>query len=199
MSIDATKHPGGLNLTDRAFRLSGLPIGAVLLDVGCGEGHSLNYLANKYGIEPYGIDISIDAIQRASQIISKANLTCADAHFMPYEAEFFDGVICECALSVVSQPSGILSEIYRVLKPGGILIASDICDAFGLDEIGKIYTDNGFNIRHFEDHKSALITYLSVLRMQAVDLSTECSPTCDDDYNTRRKKQTYYLAICQRN
>ncbi len=51
----------------------------------------------------------------------------ADAMFVPFENNSFDAVICSELLEHVPTPPSVLSEIYRVLRPGGILF---ICVPF---------------------------------------------------------------------
>jgi SAM-dependent methyltransferase len=43
----------------------------------------------------------------------------ADAHCLPFETDSVDGVVCEALLEHVPNPSKVIQEITRVLKPGG--------------------------------------------------------------------------------
>lgn len=42
-----------------------------------------------------------------------------DAHFLPFPDNTFDGVVCETLLEHVVEPSKVIEEMHRVLKPGG--------------------------------------------------------------------------------
>lgn len=46
-----------------------------------------------------------------------------DAHDIPYEDETFDGVVVQAVLEHVLDPQRVVSELHRVLKPGGVIYA----------------------------------------------------------------------------
>lgn len=95
-----------------------------LLDIGCASGIITQYLAS-YVSKAIGIDIDEHAISIARKNYSKQkNLTfeIASGSKIPYENNFFDLVVCNQVYSYTSAPKKLLTEIYRVLKPGGICI-----------------------------------------------------------------------------
>lgn len=47
----------------------------------------------------------------------------ADAHKIPLPENYFDCVIIQAVLEHVLEPNAVVSEIYRVLKPGGLVYA----------------------------------------------------------------------------
>lgn len=85
-----------------------------LLDIGCGREP---YRALFSGVEWYvGIDLpSTGYGTRALDVLG-------DAHNLPFGASTFDTVLCTEVLEHVPEPSQVLSEVNRVLKPGGVLI-----------------------------------------------------------------------------
>jgi ubiquinone/menaquinone biosynthesis C-methylase UbiE len=97
-----------------------------LLDLGCGPGANLWYLCRE-GFDVFGIDGSDAAIDMAkSRLLSEkltAHLEVGDVVILPYEDNFFDGVVeNECLYcNNVENTSKILAEIKRVLKPNGLL------------------------------------------------------------------------------
>ncbi len=48
----------------------------------------------------------------------------ADGHLLPFKDNSFDAVISEAVLEHVRAPTRVVSEIYRVLKPGGFVCAA---------------------------------------------------------------------------
>lgn len=51
---------------------------------------------------------------------AKAHVLC-DAHNLPFEGESFEGVICQAVLEHVRDDKLVIKEIFRVLKPGGVV------------------------------------------------------------------------------
>jgi len=90
---------------------------ARVLDVGVGLGRILAPLEN---LDRYGIDISIDYLERArSEGIKVAFSRIED---MPFVDQCFDMVLVTDVLEHVFDLNHCTQEILRVLKPGGVLI-----------------------------------------------------------------------------
>ena len=62
---------------------------------------------------------------------TKLRFEVADATALPYEDNSFDAVIIANALHIIPEPEQALSEIDRVLRPGGILIAPNFVEHKG--------------------------------------------------------------------
>jgi SAM-dependent methyltransferase len=54
---------------------------------------------------------------------SAATDVLADGHFLPFRSASFDGVAAQAVLEHVLDPATVVSEMRRVLKPGGIVYA----------------------------------------------------------------------------
>jgi ubiquinone/menaquinone biosynthesis C-methylase UbiE len=122
-----------------------------VLEVGCGPGANVWFLARE-GLDAYGMDGSSTAIAQAGERLSseglQATLMVADATCLPYDAGTFDAVIdCECVYANdVDSSKKILSEVNRVLKPGGEFFSLSFTDEMYVgktrDELApRVYTD----------------------------------------------------------
>jgi SAM-dependent methyltransferase len=119
--VGETLHPGGERLTLALAGELDLSPRARLLDVACGRGESLRAILGRWPVIATGIDAATPASAAGDLSILQA-----DAHKLPFEPESFDAVLCECALSTFADASRALSEMHRVLRPGGRLGLSDM-------------------------------------------------------------------------
>lgn len=111
--------------------LSGnFPKADVLLDMGCGVGKimlnlKLGGVANKI----YGIDISHgmlkECISNSNKLGISAHLLQGDVESLPFFNSSFDMVIGHAFLHHIPDVEKVFSEVYRVLKPGGICIFTE--------------------------------------------------------------------------
>ena len=105
--------------------------GAKVLDVAAGRGASLfpaAELAGETG-EVIGIDLAEGMIQVTGMEIDRrqirnASIRHMDAEELEFDAEYFHHILCGFALFFMPNLDKVLSEFYRVLKPGGSVAAS---------------------------------------------------------------------------
>jgi ubiquinone/menaquinone biosynthesis C-methylase UbiE len=96
-----------------------------LLDVGCSTGIQTSMLSEVF-YESTGLDIDESAVAFAQQNFKKENLKyiVGDSLKMPFEEESFDVVVCSQVYEHVPDPKQLMSEIYRVLRIGGVCFFS---------------------------------------------------------------------------
>ncbi len=117
--------PGGFTVTDRVLEIADYKAKSRVLDVGCGEGDTVDYM-NKMGLEAEGIDINLAKVDVAKKQYPGINVRFGDGGILEdYMSYTFDGIIMECSLSTLPQPDEALHEAYCVLKKGGRLIITD--------------------------------------------------------------------------
>jgi ubiquinone/menaquinone biosynthesis C-methylase UbiE len=102
-----------------------------VLDVGCGMGAGLNFLARVVDARSMvGLDLSPKAIERANASLSRrSNLRYVegDAERIPFDDNSFDVVVNIESAHNYPDLGKFLDEVTRVLKPGGYLTLLDLC------------------------------------------------------------------------
>jgi ubiquinone/menaquinone biosynthesis C-methylase UbiE len=121
-----TLRPGGLMLTTELLACRRPVSDSAILDVGCGPGHTAALLAADFGLRPTGLDPSAILLAKAVRQAPAAAFIQGVATAIPCRSQSFETVIAECVLSLTGDIEQILREMYRVLKPGGVLFLSDI-------------------------------------------------------------------------
>jgi len=118
-----------------------LPIGATVLDVGCGAGMDLLLAARHVGPSGTAIGVDMTDPMRACAIagaaacgLANVDVRAGDATRLPVEDASVDVVISNGVLNLVPQKDLALAEIRRALKPGGRVQIADIILHRGLSE-----------------------------------------------------------------
>ncbi len=92
------------------------------LELGCGTGHWTTFFRD-LGMEMTAVDISEAMLEIArSKRLENVEFLKADAADMPFPDASFSGIVSITMLEFVDHPEKVLSEIDRVLKPGGTLV-----------------------------------------------------------------------------
>lgn len=104
--------------------------GMVVLDAGCGYGRNLVHLLRE-GCEIYALDGNADALEHVRKLSASLSTGLRDENFqiglieqMPFPDELADVVICSSVLHFSRDEKHfrvMLAELWRVLKPGGML------------------------------------------------------------------------------
>ena len=105
-----------------------MPTNPVMLDIGCGKEFLMDWLrvdlyrrwkesicgkAIIYGIDPHLPGL----LQNPSRINA-----CAFADHLPFHDETFDLVTANMVVEHIDNPSAVLNEVFRVLRPGGFFL-----------------------------------------------------------------------------
>jgi ubiquinone/menaquinone biosynthesis C-methylase UbiE len=123
--------PGGPAEVDRV--LAGIdPAGKRVLDLGCGAGGITLHIAKTYApAEIVGYDVEQPVIDRAraastaTGLSSVARFISSPPGRLPFGDGAFDVIFSKDAMIHVPDKEALFAELYRVLKPGGVLAASD--------------------------------------------------------------------------
>jgi SAM-dependent methyltransferase len=108
-----------------------LHAGAKVADIGCGSGHAINVMAQAFPSSRFtGIDFSDEGLAVGRAEANRLGL--ANAQFIAKDvaeldlAETYDVITVFDAIHDQAQPARVLENIYRALRPGGVLLMVDI-------------------------------------------------------------------------
>jgi SAM-dependent methyltransferase len=118
----------GLGTYVKYHRATSLMAGGAInsvLDVGCSVGSIEALFHRQYPdrastVHIHGVDISPEAVARASALdLPNASFRVYDGRTLPYESDAFDLAIAIEVIEHVVDKARFLSEVWRVLRPGG--------------------------------------------------------------------------------
>lgn len=106
------------HLADRYFkRRSG-----TFLDVCCGRGEHME-IFQKMGFDVYGLDLDSIAQDKGLNV----SIIDVEQDRFPFNDNFFDSIMMKSAIEHIRNIDHLMSELYRVLKPGGSVVITT-CD-----------------------------------------------------------------------
>jgi ubiquinone/menaquinone biosynthesis C-methylase UbiE len=134
--------------------------GASVLEVAPGPGYLAIELAKLGRYRVVGLDISATFVRMATENAKKAGVSVTfqqgNAAAMPFDPESFDLIVCQAAFKNFSEPVRALTEMHRVLKPGGRAVIFDLrrdapaaaikaeVESMGLGPINALFTKLAF-------------------------------------------------------
>jgi ubiquinone/menaquinone biosynthesis C-methylase UbiE len=125
--------------------VSGRLRGETVLDVGAGTG-ALCRALRAAGAIPIAVDTSRDMLSLLGD--SAALAAVGDMCALPFSGDRFDAAVSGFAISHIDAPANALSEMHRVVRPGGRVIASVFGEALSSaskDVVDEVARDFGFS------------------------------------------------------
>ena len=94
-----------------------------VLDVGCGDGFFTSQILQRFNLKNvYGLDISSKAVDLARLKHPEINFQQSALNHIPEETNSIDSITMIEVIEHLVDIEGTLKELFRVMKPGGILL-----------------------------------------------------------------------------
>ncbi len=117
-----------LQMEDQLASALDLPAGSRVLDAGCGLGYVACRLAEEYGFFVTGVDLDEVSVAKAGRRAVRRQVKGVSfqqgdyTDLSAFADGFFDGLYTMETFVHAAEPSAALSEMFRVLRPGGRLV-----------------------------------------------------------------------------
>lgn len=131
-----SNHRRRLQPPEKVIERSGIKKGMKVLEVGCGSGAYITFVARAIGKKGkvYALDIQPKMLEQLKKKLSRLEnkdiknikIIKSGAYKMPFKNNFFDAVYMITVLEEIPNKQKALKEIKRVLKPKGILAVTEL-------------------------------------------------------------------------
>ncbi|MBI4975846.1 MAG: methyltransferase domain-containing protein [Spirochaetes bacterium] len=114
-----------------ALARAGIRVGEVLVDLGSGRGNDVIKAVHQGVAFAYGVDISDGMLTKARENAREAGVDNVsflkgELESLPLDDAIADVVISNCTINHAREKAAVWHEVWRILKPDGRFVVSDI-------------------------------------------------------------------------
>ncbi len=159
--------------------LDAAPVGHAL-DAACGTGRHAQYLAAR-GHAVVGMDASPEMLAQARAHMSTARFCLGQLQALPVEDASIDLAVCALALTHCADLEQPLREFWRVIRPGGRLIISDIHPFFVMMGGHALFRDAPYSLAFVRNITHLHSAYVSVFASVGWTIASCLEPLITED------------------
>jgi SAM-dependent methyltransferase len=177
-------------------QLLGLGRDSSVLEIGCGSGGYALHLAGNVGCQIVGLDINESGIRNAQQLAQAAGLA-SQARFeqrdasrnLSFDKAAFDAVFSNDVLCHIPARLGVLTEMFRVLRPGGRMLFTDALVIGGMISHDEIATRSsiGFYVYSPPGENERLMKQVGFCGIRATDTTENAARIAKKRHDAREK------------
>ena len=185
-------------------RLLELTSNSSVLEIGCGSGRYALYVAEVTGCRVVGLDLNSEGIRNASALAERQNLS-SQVHFqqcdvsrpLPFADATFDAVYSNDVLCHIPGRLALLSELHRVLKPGGRMIFSDALVVGGILSNEELVARSSIGYYLFAPpgENEKLIQAVGFQLMGVTDTTDNAALVAKRWHDSREKRKSELIAL----
>lgn len=128
-----------------------------ILDLGCGDGFFAELTFGRNSID-VGLDLPVSRIDEAVATHVYQAVRTYDGTHIPFDDGYFGSVISNCVLEHVENLQRVVSEVARVMRPGGLFVTSVMADRWEEYQLGARVLGDRYRrfMRARQEHRNLL-------------------------------------------
>jgi ubiquinone/menaquinone biosynthesis C-methylase UbiE len=197
--------PRGANLgfgCGNPVAIASLKEGDVVLDLGSGAGFDAFLAAAKVGKtgKVIGVDMTPEMVKRATENARKGNYNnvefrLSEIEKLPVKDNFVDVIISNCVINLSPDKRSVFKEAFRVLKPGGRIMISDLVLVKELPDVIKESVEAYVGCLAGAIKKEEYLNFIAAAGFKDIKVVSESSYPVDAMFNNLEVAQDSIASI----
>lgn len=192
------------HLRQPVYTEAGLERARTIVDVGCGTGSVTAELA-AWGADVLALDVDAGMARRAAGAGHRA--VRADGHRLPLADASVDAAVCNLVLLWARDPGALVAEMARVVRPGGVVVASMEPDYSGKVHwprnplVDVVFQGQGVRLRGGDPEAGRKLRqhFVQAGLVTSIGISNAVVPTPEQDLANLRRHRGHYRRLLREN